>query len=70
MGDRRGGYRSLVGKPEGQNNVEDLGVDVRIILKRIFKKSVGSGVDSIDLVQDGDQWWDVLNTVMNIWGVL
>jgi hypothetical protein len=31
-------YRVLVGKPEGKNHLEDLGVDGRIILRRIFRK--------------------------------
>jgi len=35
---RRGAYRVLVVKPVGKEDVEDLGVDGRIILKRIFKK--------------------------------
>jgi hypothetical protein len=35
--ERRGAYRILVGKPEGQNHLEDISVD-RIILKWIFKK--------------------------------
>ena len=26
MGDRRGAYRVLVGRPEGENNLEDLGL--------------------------------------------
>jgi hypothetical protein len=33
MGDRRGAYRVLVGKPEGRDHLEDLGIDERIILK-------------------------------------
>jgi hypothetical protein len=33
MGGRRGAYRVLVGKPEGQNKLEDLGVEGSIILK-------------------------------------
>jgi hypothetical protein len=37
MGDRRGAYRVLVGRPDGKNHLEDLGVDGRI-LKWIFKK--------------------------------
>jgi hypothetical protein len=31
-------YNILVRKPEGKRYSEDLGVDVRIILERIFKK--------------------------------
>jgi len=44
--DRRGAYRVLVGKPEGKNNFEDLGVDGNIILKWIFRKWDGEhGLD-------------------------
>jgi hypothetical protein len=35
-------YRALVGKPEGRSQLKDPGVDVRIILKRIFRE-VGWG---------------------------
>jgi hypothetical protein len=38
MGDRRGAYRVLMGRPKGKNQLEDLGVDQSIILKLIFKK--------------------------------
>jgi hypothetical protein len=41
MGERRGAYRALVGKPEGSNHLEDPGVDGRIILKRIFERLDG-----------------------------
>jgi hypothetical protein len=34
----RSAYRILVGRPEGRNHLEDPGIDVRIILKWIFKK--------------------------------
>jgi hypothetical protein len=34
----RGVCRILVGKPEGKDHLEDLGVDGRIILRRIFRK--------------------------------
>jgi hypothetical protein len=33
MGEGRGAYRVLVGRPEGRNNSEDPGLDGRIILK-------------------------------------
>jgi len=37
VGERRGAYRVLVGKPERKNHMEDLGVDGRIRLKWILK---------------------------------
>jgi hypothetical protein len=33
MGEKRGAYRVLVGKPEGKNRLGDPGVDGRIILR-------------------------------------
>jgi hypothetical protein len=33
-----------------------LGVDERIILKWIFKKCDGGGMDWIDVAQDRDRW--------------
>jgi len=38
MGERRGVYRLLVGKPEERDHLEDPGVDGRTLLKWIFKK--------------------------------
>jgi len=37
MGERRGVYRVLMGKPEGKNHLKDPGVDGRIILRWIFR---------------------------------
>jgi hypothetical protein len=34
----RRAYGVLVKKPKGNRNLEDLGVDGKIILKRVFKK--------------------------------
>jgi hypothetical protein len=42
MGERRGAHRVLVGKPEKIDNLEDPGVDWRIILKWIFRKWDGA----------------------------
>ena len=38
MGERRGVYGVLVGKPEGREHLGDTGVDGRIILRWIFRK--------------------------------
>jgi hypothetical protein len=38
MGEGKGVYRVLVGKPEGKSYWGDPGVDGRIILRWIFKK--------------------------------
>jgi hypothetical protein len=38
MGEGRGAYRILMGRPEKRNHLEDPGLDGRIILKWIFKK--------------------------------
>jgi hypothetical protein len=48
-----------VGKSEGRNHLEDLGVDRRIILRWIFRKWMegGGGMDWIYLAQDRDRWW-------------
>jgi hypothetical protein len=46
MGDRRGAYRVLMGRPEGKHSLEDVGADGRIILKRIFRRcDEGRGLD-------------------------
>jgi hypothetical protein len=44
--------------------LEDLGVDGRIILKWTFKKWDG-GLDWIDMAQNRDRWWALVNAVMN-----
>jgi hypothetical protein len=38
MGERKGVYRVLVGKPEEKRPLERRGVDGRIILRWIFRK--------------------------------
>jgi hypothetical protein len=48
MGEERGVYRALVGKPEGERKLEDLGVDGWIILGWISRRwgvGIWTGLD-------------------------
>ena len=66
MGERRGVYRVLVGKPEGKR---PLGRPRRRWKDNIKMnlQEVGCGVmDWIDLVQDRDRWRALVNAVMNL----
>jgi hypothetical protein len=66
IGERRGAYRDLVGKPEGRR---PLGIPRRRWEDNIKKdlREVGcGGVDWIDLAQDRDRWRALVYTVMNL----
>jgi hypothetical protein len=52
--------------PKGTDNLENLDVDGKIILKRILRKMGYKGVNMMHLAQDRDQWWSLVNTVMNL----
>jgi len=42
------------------------GIDGRIILRGIFRKWGCGGMDWIELAQDRDSWWALVNAVMNL----
>jgi hypothetical protein len=46
--------------------LKDLSIDGRIILKFIFKKLDGKGMDWIHLAQDGNGLQALVNEVMNL----
>jgi hypothetical protein len=64
-GEKRGSCRILVGDVTEGNHFRDPSVDVRIILKWIFKQWDG-GMDWIELALDRDRWRALVNAVMNI----
>ena len=49
-----------------KDQLEDPGLDGRIILKYTLREWDGGGMDWIDLVQDRDKWRVVVNAVMNL----
>jgi hypothetical protein len=63
-GERENAFRVFVGKPEERNHLKAPGVDVRIILRWIFRKWVG-GMDWICVAQERDRWRTVVNVVKN-----
>jgi hypothetical protein len=66
MGERRGAYRALVGKPEGRRPLgrprrrwED---NIEMDLREVW----WGDVDWIDLAEDRDRWRVLVYTVMNL----
>jgi len=63
MGEERGGYRVLVGKPEGKRPRRRWVDNIRLDLQE-----VGYGyMDWIGLARDRDRWWMLVSALMNLW---
>jgi len=62
-GGTRGVYRVLVGKTGRKNRLEGPSVDGRIILRGIFRRWKGGGMDWIEVTQDRDRWRALVNAV-------
>jgi hypothetical protein len=66
MGEKRNAFRILVGKPEGNR---PLGRPRRTWIDNIImdlRQIAWDGMDWIYLAQGRDQWWALMNTVMNL----
>jgi hypothetical protein len=65
MGEGRGMYRVLLGKPEGKRPLGRHRHRWEDNIK--MNQEVGCGVmDWIELAQDRDRWWALVNVVMNL----
>jgi hypothetical protein len=66
MGERRGAYRALVGKPEGRRPLGRPRRRWEDKIKMDLSRGWMAGMDWISLVQDRDRWRALVNVVMNI----
>jgi hypothetical protein len=62
----RNAYRVLVGKPEGKRPLENRGRRWEDNIRMDDREIGWDGVDRMHVVEDRDQWWTLVNSVMNI----
>jgi len=65
-GERVGAYRFLVGKPEGKIPLGKSRRRWEDNIKMDLQELGCGGMDWIDLAQNRDEWWPLVNAVMNI----
>jgi hypothetical protein len=66
MGERRGAYRALVGKPAGRRPLGRPRRRWEDNIKMDLREVGWGGVDWINLAQDRDRWRSLVNAVMNL----
>ena len=60
-------YRGLVGKPKGKRPLGRPRHRWKDNIKMDLQEVGCGGMDWIELAQDRDRWWAVMNAVMNLW---
>jgi hypothetical protein len=66
MGEERGMYRVLVGKPEGKRPLRILRHRWEDNIRMDLQEVGCGGMDGIGLAQDRARWWVIVNAVMNL----
>jgi hypothetical protein len=66
MGERRGTYRALVGKPERRRPLGRPRRRWEDNIKMDFREIGCGGADWVDVAQDRDRWRALVYTVMNL----
>jgi hypothetical protein len=66
MGDRRGAYRDLMGRPEGRRPRGRHRRTCEDNIKMALQEVRWGGMDWIDLVQDRDGWRSLVTTIMKL----
>jgi hypothetical protein len=66
MGERKGVYRVVVGKPEGNRPLGRTRRRWEDIIKMNLQEVGCGNMDWIDLAQNRERWWTFVNEVMNI----
>jgi hypothetical protein len=64
-GEKRNTYRILMGKPKGKRPLGRPGCRWEDNIKMDLREIASGCMDWFVLTQDRDQWWTVVNTVMN-----
>ena len=66
MDERRGTYRALVGKPEGKRPLGRPRHRWKYNIKMALQEIGCEALDWIDVSQEKDRWWALVNAVMNL----